>query len=115
MICRMWRGWTSLENAGAYDDYLRLELFPQVQGELSAAGFLGFHLLRRAGVNEVEFVTMLWFESLSAIQSFAGEKYEVPVISKKARSLLSRFSERAEHYELSASDWQGFTKAPLQE
>jgi heme-degrading monooxygenase HmoA len=113
VICRMWRGWTKTENADAYDNYLQRELFPQVERELSPRGFRGFQLLRQARGNEVEFVTMLWFDSLAAVQSFAGEKYEVPVISQKAHSLLSRFAERAEHYELSGSNWQGPSTAPL--
>jgi len=108
LICRIWRGWTTPENSEAYDHYLKAELFPQVERELSSRGFRGFHLLRRAGTAETEFVTMLWFDSLAAVQSFAGTDYEVPVISQKAHSLLSRFAERAEHFELSSSDCQGF-------
>jgi hypothetical protein len=106
VICRVWHGWTSVANADAYDDYLQQELFPQLQREQAAGGFRGFHLLRRANVNEVEFVTMLWFDSLQAVQSFAGESYEIPMISPKARSLLTRFADRTEHYELSGFRWR---------
>jgi heme-degrading monooxygenase HmoA len=114
VICRMWRGWTKPEDADAYDDYLQRELFPQVERDLAPRGFRGFHLLRKANGQEVEFVTMLWFDSLAAVQSFAGETCETPVISPKAHSLLSRFAERAEHYELSGSNWQGLSGSPLQ-
>ncbi|HEX5425968.1 MAG TPA: hypothetical protein VFW94_20635 [Candidatus Acidoferrales bacterium] len=101
MICRMWRGWTLAANADAYDSYLKNELFPHVKGELGARGYRGFHLLRNDRGNEVEFVTMLWFDSLDAVKGFAGSRYETPVISEKAHKLLSHYSERCEHYDLS--------------
>jgi hypothetical protein len=90
MICRMWRGWTSKDNAACYDSYLNNELFPQLRRELSAHGYLGYHVLRADRASEVEFVTMVWFESIDAVKAFAGESYEVPVISAKAGTLLSR-------------------------
>ena len=46
---------------------------------------------------------MLWFESIENVRAFAGESYEVPVISSKAKSLLARFADRADHYDLSGS------------
>jgi hypothetical protein len=61
MVCRVWRGWTTVAQAQSYDDYLQNML------------------------------------------SFAGENYETPVISEKARSLLTRFADRADHYQLSGS------------
>jgi hypothetical protein len=59
MICRMWHGWTLPENADAYDSYLKNELFPRVEQELTPRGYRGFHLLRLERGSEVEFVTML--------------------------------------------------------
>ncbi len=56
---------------------------------------------------EVEFMTMLWFDSIKSVRSFAGESYETPVISEKARSLLTRFADRADHYQLSGSNLFG--------
>ncbi len=105
MICRMWHGWTTLQNADTYDKYLQKELFPRVQRELTPKGYLGFQLLRHTDGIEVEFVTMLWFESIDSVKGFAGEDYSVPVISDKAKSLLSRFANRVAHYDLSASSF----------
>jgi hypothetical protein len=105
MVCRMWRGWTRVANAPAYDSYLKDELFPRVQRELAARGYRGYQLLRLERGDEVEFVTLLWFDSLQAVQSFAGADYEAPVISEKARKLLSRYADRCEHYDLSGSEW----------
>ena len=107
MICRMWHGWIATANADAYDTYLKSELFPRLERELTEHGYRGFQVLRLAKGSEVEFVTLVWFESLSSVRSFAGENYERPVISAKAQSLLSRHAERVEHYELSGYRWPG--------
>jgi heme-degrading monooxygenase HmoA len=108
MICRMWHGWTKASQADAYDDYLRNELFLRAERELTAKGYRGFHVLRLQQGSEVEFVTLAWFESLDAVRSFAGANYEIPVISEKARGLLSHYDERVSHFELSASSWREF-------
>ena len=105
MICRMWHGWTAPPNADAYDNYLKGELFPLLERELTPHGYRGFQVLRLARGSEVEFVTLVWFESLLAVRSFAGQEYEKPVISAKAQALLSRYAERVEHYEVSGFRW----------
>jgi heme-degrading monooxygenase HmoA len=104
MICRMWKGWTACANADAYEDYLRNELFPRVAAELGSRGYNGHHVLRLERQGETEFVTMVWFTSLDAVRGFAGDDYEVPVISPKAQRLLSRYAERCDHYELRAAN-----------
>jgi hypothetical protein len=101
MICRVWRGWTTPSNAGAYEEYLNRELFRRVRSELGERGYRGYQVLRLERSGEVEFVTMVWFESLEAVRGFAGEQYQVPVITPKARGLLARWLERCEHYEVS--------------
>jgi hypothetical protein len=101
VICRVWRGWTIPENAQRYDDYLQKELFPHLKQELQEHGFRGYQLLRLNRDNETEFMTMLYFESIDKVRAFAGEGYATPVISDKARAILSRCADRADHYEVS--------------
>jgi len=105
MICRMWRGWTAKHNADAYDAYLKDELFPRLNTELRDRGYRGFHVLRLNRADEVEFVTLVWFDSVDAVRSFAGKNYESAVISPKALSLLSRHSDHCDHYDLSGFEW----------
>jgi hypothetical protein len=47
-------------------------------------------------------VTLTRFETLDAIQTFAGEEYETPVLEPTARRLLSRYEPLAEHFETSS-------------
>ena len=97
MISRLWRGWTSRENADAYEKLLRTEIFQGIAGR-SVQGYRDIHLLRRDVDDGVEFVTIIWFDSLDAVRAFAGEDCEVAVVPPKARQLLSRFDGRSAHY-----------------
>jgi heme-degrading monooxygenase HmoA len=97
VISRVWHGWTSRENADAYEELLRDEIFAGI-AERSIRGYRGIHLLRRDVDEGVEFVTIMWFDSLDAVRAFAGEDYEAAVVPPKARRLLSRFDSRSAHY-----------------
>lgn len=99
MISRIWHGWTSYENAESYQSLLQTEILTGI-ARRQIAGYRGSHLLRRDLDGEVEFVTILWFDSLAAVRNFAGEDYEAAVVPAKARQLLSRFDERSAHYEV---------------
>jgi antibiotic biosynthesis monooxygenase (ABM) superfamily enzyme len=96
MITRMWRGWTAIDDADAYERFLLGELFPAMR---AIPGFRGADVLRRVDGGEVAFVTLTRFDSLEAIRAFAGEHYETPVLEPQALALLSRYEERAVHFD----------------
>ncbi len=100
-IARIWHGWTMPANADAYEALLKSEIFIGIQNR-RIAGYRGIQLFRRSLGAEVEFVTVMWFDSLEAVRAFAGEDYEVAVVPPKARALLSRFDARSQHYEVRA-------------
>jgi heme-degrading monooxygenase HmoA len=97
VIARLWHGWTSPENADAYEAFLRTKMFPSIH---RVKGYLGADLLRRVDGEEIAFVTITRFESLESVRAFAGEDYEQAVVEPEARALLSRFDDRSEHYEI---------------
>ena len=99
MISRIWRGWTTSRNADAYEALLKAEIFTGII-DRGITGFRGIDLLRREVEEGVEFVTIMWFDSLLAVQTFAGEDYELAVVPPRARQLLIRFDERSAHYEV---------------
>ncbi|MBN1536484.1 MAG: hypothetical protein JW908_07115 [Anaerolineales bacterium] len=101
MISRIWHGWTKPENADAYEALLKSEIFVGIK-ERNIDGYRGIQLFRRNIEKEVEFITVMWFDSLDAVRDFAGEDYEAAVVPPKARQLLSRFDERSQHYEVKA-------------
>lgn len=101
MICRVWHGWTSPENADSYETLLKTEIFTGIQ-DRQLKGYHGIHLGRRSHIDEVEFVTIMWFDSIDSVREFAGKDYETAVVPEKARTLLSHFDERSQHYEVKA-------------
>ena len=99
MIARIWYGWTTRENAEAYEKLLRGEILLEI-ARRNMPGYKGAELFVREDGDEVEFITLLRFDSLDAVRIFAGEDYEMPVIPPDARKLLTRFSERSRHYKV---------------
>ena len=97
MICRIWHGWTTASNADAYERLLKSEVFHGIHNR-HIPGFKGIDLLRRDLGSEAEFVTMMWFDSLEAVVTFAGQEYEIAVVPPAARALLARFDPRSAHY-----------------
>jgi antibiotic biosynthesis monooxygenase (ABM) superfamily enzyme len=99
MICRVWRGWTTPENAGAYEAVVRTQVIPGIEAR-SIPGFLHIDLMRREGDGEVEYQTLMWFTDLQAIRAFMGGDYAVSHVPEAARAVLARFDERAVHFEV---------------
>jgi heme-degrading monooxygenase HmoA len=99
MICRIWHGWTSPADADAYERLLRSEIFQGIAAR-DIPGYRGIELLRRPVADMVEFVTLMWFDSVDAVHAFAGADYEVAVVPAAARALLQRFDVRSAHYDV---------------
>jgi heme-degrading monooxygenase HmoA len=99
MISRIWHGWTTFENADKYENLLKEEIFVGVKSR-KIRGYRGIQLLRRELKDEVEFVTIMQFESRDAVREFAGQDYEQAVVPAKARAILSHFDEKSQHYEV---------------
>lgn len=97
MTARHWRGWTKPENADAYEAFLRQRIFPQLE---RIEGYRGGYLLRRDRNAETEFIVLNFFDSIQAVQRFAGEDYATAVIEPEAKKLLTRWEETAEHFEV---------------
>jgi antibiotic biosynthesis monooxygenase (ABM) superfamily enzyme len=102
MILRIWHGWTTPENADAYENLLRTEIFPGIAAK-NIPGYRGIELLRRDAGGEVEFITMMRFDSLQSVKDFVGEDYEQSYVPEKARAVLARFDQRSQHYEFKES------------
>ena len=96
MIARIWYGWTRSADAKTYENLLRDEIFPSITAR-EIKGYHGAELFVREDGDEVEFVTLLRFDSMDAVIEFAGPEASKPVIFPKAEALITRM-ERARHY-----------------
>ena len=98
MIARIWRGWTTPENADAYQQIVSQEVLPGIAAR-NLDGYHGASLLRRRLDDEVEFATILLFDTLEQVRAFAGEDYEAAYVPPRARAVLARFDQRSAHYD----------------
>jgi antibiotic biosynthesis monooxygenase (ABM) superfamily enzyme len=99
MILRIWHGWTAPENADIYENLLKTEIFPGIAAK-AIPGYRSIELLRRNIGEEVEFITMMRFDSLQSVKNFVGEDYETAYVPDKAWAVLSGFDERSQHCEV---------------
>ena len=84
MIARVWHGYATHDHADAYEAMLKPELLP---GLSTKSGFAGSYLLRRDLAGEVEFITMILWESLDDIRAVAGDDYERAIVPEESFTL----------------------------
>ena len=99
MIARIWHGWTKEADAKAYEDLLLNEIFPSIAAR-NIEGYHGAELFIREDGDEIEFVTLLRFDSMEAVKQFAGADEGKPVIYPNAEALLARMDDRSRHYRI---------------
>jgi len=87
--------------ADEYENLLKEEIFTFIQNR-HIPGFRSIQLNRRDLAEEVEFLTIMSFDSIDAVREFAGEDYELAFVPEKARAILAHFDQRAQHYEVRA-------------
>jgi antibiotic biosynthesis monooxygenase (ABM) superfamily enzyme len=97
-IKRIWHGWTTLGNADIYQNLLRDEVFPGIEAK-KIPGYLGIELLRRDLEDEVEFITIMTFQSLQNIIDFQGEDCTRCYVPEAAQKVLKRWDQISVHYE----------------
>lgn len=98
-IKRVWHGWTTRDNAEAYETLLKREVFPGIEAK-GIPGYLGIELLRRELADEVEFVTIMTFESLQNVIDFQGEDYARAYVPEAAQRVLKRWDPVSVHFEV---------------
>lgn len=98
-IKRIWHGWTTPENADVYERLLHDEVFPGIEAK-NIAGYRGIELLRRDGETEVEFVTIMTFDSIQNVIDFQGEDYQRCYVPDAARKVLKHWDQVSSHYEI---------------
>ena len=98
-VARIWRGWTTVDNADAYQAVVKGEVFPAIF-ERHIPGLVSAQLMRADDVvdGEVEFTTIIWFESLDSVKNFMGEDYRRAHMPDNARAVLKRFDSEAKHF-----------------
>ena len=97
MILRYWRGWSTPQDADSYQKIVSEQVLPGIAAR-QLDGYHGAYLLRRDLDHEVEFATVMIFDSLDNVRAFAGDDYETAYVPPAARAVLARFDEKSAHY-----------------
>ena len=98
-IKRVWHGWTTPENADKYQNLLHTEVFPGIEAK-KILGYQSIELLRRDLEDEVEFVTIMTFDSLQNVIDFQGKDYTRAYVPAAAQVVLKRWDHVSAHYEI---------------
>jgi antibiotic biosynthesis monooxygenase (ABM) superfamily enzyme len=99
MIKRIWNGYTTPENADAYERLLDSFVFPGIEAK-EIPGYRSIELMRRDLGNEVQFTTVMSFDSLDNVIAFQGADYETAYVPDEARKVLKRWDARSTHHEV---------------
>ena len=97
MISRHWRGLAKTARADEYVEHLRRETFPQLR---AIPGFVSASILRRNVENGVEFLIVTRWESMAAVQQFAGREAGVAVVPRTAQNLMIEYDREVRHYDV---------------
>jgi heme-degrading monooxygenase HmoA len=97
MISRQWRGVARESEADRYVSHLRAETFPQLS---AIRGFIDASILRRDTEEGVEFLIVTRWESIEAIQKFAGADVDRAVVPEKVQAMMVRYDQTVAHYEV---------------
>ena len=100
MIARVWHGYTKPEHADAYEVMLKPELLPGIS---KVKGYIGSYLLRRVDGDEIEFITIMLWDSIESIRAVAGQDYETAVIPEERRKYLAHYDAKSAHYEIAST------------
>lgn len=95
----MWHGWTTKSNADKYQKVLQEHVLPSIEAK-HIPGFKGVEVLRIELEDEVEFITIMTFESLQNVIDFQGENYKRSYVPELAQKVLKHWDLEATHYEL---------------
>lgn len=98
-IKRIRHGWTTKENADKYQTILNKEVLPGIEAKKIPV-YKKIEVLRIELEDEVEFVTIMTFESLQNVMDFQGEDYKKCYVPDVAQKVLKRWDQESTHYEL---------------
>jgi heme-degrading monooxygenase HmoA len=100
VIARVRHGYTLPQHADAYEAMLKPELLPGV-GKVQ--GYLGSYLFRRDLGGEVEFITVMLWDSIDVVRAVAGPDFETAVVPEERRKYLTRYDAKSAHYEIAST------------
>jgi heme-degrading monooxygenase HmoA len=97
MIARLWHGRVRSSKAESYRAFLNARAIPDYR---SVPGNISVHILERREGDVTHFMTLTLWESLAAIEAFAGSDIEKAKYYPEDAEFLLEFEPRVLHYEV---------------
>jgi hypothetical protein len=63
-------------------------------------GFRSIDLVRRDRDHDVEFITLMWFDTIDSVKASMGADYETAHVPVRAQAVLAGFDRRSAHYQV---------------
>ena len=97
MISRHWNGLCKRDAADRYVEHLERETFPQLA---ALPGFIRASILRRELAAGTDFQVVTLWESLVAIEAFAGQDVHTAVVPASVQAMMLSYDRKVAHYEV---------------
>ncbi len=97
MIARIWHGVTMAAQADEYVEYLKQTGLPDYA---ATEGNRGVYLLRKIDGDQAHFLTLTFWDSVEAIQKFAGDNVEKAKYYPDDAQFLLELEPFVQHYEV---------------
>ena len=101
MVVRLWSARTTPAQAQVYLQHFADEVLPALR---KFTGYLSSSVLERSTESAVEILVLTVWQSLSAIDAFAGPDRETAVVAPEAAALLTDYDPRVRHFEVATAD-----------
>ncbi|WP_088925396.1 hypothetical protein [Burkholderia multivorans] len=101
MICRIWHGRTTRDNADEYEAFLNMRAVPDYK---SVAGNIGVAILRHDDEVVTHFLTVTHWENVSSIRSFAGNDILTAKYYPEDQAYLLEFEPFVQHFIVTANE-----------
>lgn len=95
MISRHWRGLAKPDRSEDYIDHLRKDTFPKLR---MLAGFVDASILQRRLASGIEFIVVTRWQSLTAIEAFAGRNSDTAVVPDNVQEMMVDYDLSVRHY-----------------
>lgn len=102
MIARLWSARATQAQVQAYLKHFSGNVAPALH---KSKGYVGHTVFARESSDSVEILVTTYWQSMAAVEAFAGPDREAAVVAPAAAALLLEYDRRARHYEVAQSSF----------
>jgi heme-degrading monooxygenase HmoA len=101
MIARIWTARSTSGNAERYQQHFERDVLPALR---RTTGYVGSTVLRQATGADTLITVITRWQSMDAIQQFAGPDLDRAVVADEAVRLLTAWDRRVQHHDIAFNE-----------